>query len=194
MNTLKVEHIDFQNSMKQKTAKPLLWVGLMSIVMFFASLTSAVLVMKPANSAGSFELPSIFTLSTLVIILSSLFFHGAMLAIRKDNLRIAQIGFLITLILGITFGITQYFAWIELYENGVVFSGGSAINSFFYVITGLHFAHVFGGIVSLIIVLIKSFRKKYSSENYLGVQISITYWHFLGALWIYLFFFLRIIA
>jgi cytochrome c oxidase subunit III len=195
MTTLTAENINIQSEIKQKTAKPLLWIGLMSIVMFFSGLTSAVFVSKANTNWESFEIPSAFLISTLIIVVSSITFHAGLISIKKDKLSISKMAFMITFLLAVAFGVSQYFAWAELYANGIVFSGGqSSAGSYFYAITGLHFAHVLGGIISLIIVLIKSYRGKYNSENYLGVQVSITYWHFLGALWVYLFFFLRFIA
>jgi len=194
MTTLTAEHIDFQAEIKQKTAKPLLWVALVSIVMFFTGLTSAVIVVKPDARWVSFDVPSLFLYSTIIIVASSLLFHMGLLAIKKDKQVVSQFAFLGTFILAIAFSVSQYYAWGQLYAEGIVFSGSNLAGSFFYVITGLHLAHVLGGIISLIVVTIKSFRGKYSSSNYLGVQLSITYWHFLGALWIYLYFFLRFIA
>ena len=194
MATLTAENIDYKAEIKQKTAKPLLWVGLVSIVMFFTGLTSAVIVVKPDGNWASFDVPSLFLYSTIIIVASSILFHFGLLSIKKDNLVVAKFSFLGTFILAVAFSVSQYYAWGQLYAEGVVFSGNNLAGSFFYVITGLHLAHVLGGIISLIVVTIKAFRGIYSSSNYLGVEVSITYWHFLGALWIYLYFFLRFIA
>lgn len=194
MATLTAENIDFQAELKQKTAKPLLWVALVSIVMFFTGLTSAVIVVKPDGRWVSFDVPSLFLYSTVIIVVSSLMFHLGLQAIKKDNQKLATAFFFTTFALAIAFSVSQYYAWGDLYADGIVFSGSNLAGSFFYVITGLHLAHVVGGVISLIVVLIKSMRGKYSSSNYLGVQVSITYWHFLGGLWIYLYLFLRFIA
>lgn len=63
-------------------------------------------------------------------------------------------------------------------------------SSFMYVFTGMHFLHWIGGIIALLVIFIKSLQLKYTSENYLGIQLGSTYWHFLGILWIYLYAFL----
>lgn len=194
MESLTAKNIAYKTEVKQKTAKPLLWVALVSIVMFFIGLTSAVIVVKPDGRWVSFDIPSTFLYSTIIIILSSIIFHMGLLAIKKDKKSLSTIFFMVTFILAIAFSVSQYFAWGDLYANGIVFSGSNLAGSFFYVITGLHLAHVLGGIISLIVVLVQSFRGKYNSNNNLGVQVSITYWHFLGVLWIYLYFFLRFIA
>lgn len=194
MTSIAIENMDHKAEIRQKTAKPLLWIGLVSIVMFFGGLTSAVVVSKADNVFGAYELPTMFLISTFVIVASSIFFHIGLMAIKKDNLSIAKFSFMITLALGLAFGYTQYLGWQQLRADGIFFSGGSAADSFLYVLTILHLAHVIGGIISLIVIVTKSVKKKYNANNNLGVQLGITYWHFLGGLWVYLFFFLKYIA
>ena len=194
MSTITAENINFRADIEQKTAKQLIWIALMSIFMLFAGLTSAVIVMKPASLSTSFEFPTLFLINTIVILLSSLAFHMGLIAVKKDQLNYSKMAFISTLLLGVVFGFLQYKAWQELVANGVFLSGGGALDSFFYVLTGLHLAHMIGGIISLIVIVIKSVREKYNSKNYLRIEVSITYWHFLTALWIYLFFFLKFIA
>lgn len=197
MTAITADNINYREQVKNKTAKPLLWIGLVSIVMFFAGLTSAVVVSMGGGSFLEVPLPFAFTISTLVIIASSLSFHFGLQAIKKGNFGIAKASVLITLLLGFAFMISQWMGWTYLYENGVIAVGKSstAASSFLYLLTALHVAHLLGGIISLLVVFVKLNRNKYSSEKYLGVQLSITYWHFLGALWLYLYlFFIYIIA
>lgn len=54
----------------------------------------------------------------------------------------------------------------------------------------LHAAHLIFGLVALLVIWIRSILERYSSENYLGIQLGTIYWHFLGILWIYLYAFL----
>ena len=60
-------------------------------------------------------------------------------------------------------------------------------SSYLYLLTGLHVIHLFGGLLSLIIVSIKSFLGKYTKEDTVGIEVSSIYWHFLDFLWLYLF-------
>jgi len=60
-------------------------------------------------------------------------------------------------------------------------------SSYLYLLTGLHIVHLFGGLLSLIIVTVKSFRGKYTKEDTVGIEVSSIYWHFLDFLWLYLF-------
>ena len=194
MTSVTLENIDYKAEIKKKTSKPLLWIGIVSIVMFFSGLTSAVIVIKSDTTWDGFSFPPMFLWSTIIIVCSSLLFHIGLNSVKNDKIGLSKITFIGTLVLGLAFGITQYYAWTQLYANGVFFSGSNAVHSFLYVLTGLHFAHMLGGLISLIVVITKSVKEKYSSTNYLGIQLSITYWHFLGVLWVYLFFFLKYIA
>ena len=168
---------------------------MVSIVMFFTGLTSAVIVSQGGGGFLAIEMPFAFTISTLIIILSSITFQWATITAKKGNFSIAKWGILATFLLGLVFVCTQYMGWTALHENGYYLAGKESTqeSSYLYLLTGLHVAHLIGGLVSLIVVLVKTARNKYKVENINGIQVSLTYWHFLGALWIYLFFFLRFI-
>jgi cytochrome c oxidase subunit 3 len=177
---------------RNRVAKPMLWLAIISMCMIFGGLTSAYMVRRADPGWLTFELPSIFYMSTGVIITSSLTMFIALHSARKDNFSGIKFGMLLTLLLGITFIICQFLAWKSLVAQGI-FLGGSASNpagSFLYVISGTHLAHLIGGIIMLIYVCIKSFRKIYHSKNLLGLQLCSIYWHFLDILWVYLFLFL----
>lgn len=134
---------------------------------------------------------------------------------KKGNTAQIRTGLLITLLLGFGFMFTQYLAWADLYQNGIVLTGtvndiktnfnyipsgketlaeaggvGNVAGSFLYVITGLHVLHLLGGIISLIIVFSHATKNKYTAENHNGLSMCAVYWHFLDGLWVYLFFFL----
>lgn len=197
MSSITLENIDNKAVLKRKTSKPLLWIGIVSIVMFFSGWTSAVIVSKGgAPDWLNINLPVEFNYSTIIIILSSLFFHIGFLAIKKGKTNILKITSLLTLLLGVSFVFSQFYGWQNLYFQGIVATGSESTNasSYLYLITGFHVLHLLAGLISLIVVSVKSVLEKYNSDNYLGVELSIIYWHFLGALWIYLFLFLKYIA
>jgi len=197
MTSITVENIDSKAALKRKTAKPLLWIGIVSIIMFFSGWTSAVIVSKGgAPDWLNIDMPFAFTASTVIILLSSLFFHLGLVSIKKGQKQKLKALTLLTLVLGVGFVVSQFIGWKELYENGIVATGSMSTNasSYLYLITVFHVLHLLAGIISLIVVSVKSFKGKYDSTNYLGVELSLIYWHFLGALWVYLFFFLKYIA
>jgi cytochrome c oxidase subunit 3 len=186
--------LEEKKEIKRKTAKPLLWISMVSMVMIFAGLTSGYVVRRADGEWMTFELPSIFYISTLLIILSSItMLWTAMEAKKKDNN--VTLGLAISLALGLAFGVSQFYAWNELTDLGIFFTGDgvSASGSFIYAITGMHLAHVVGGIIALTVSLINSIRGEYSPENKLGLELTAIFWHFLDLLWVYLFLFLLFI-
>lgn len=196
METLKVKrpnpHKAEIRAAKRKTAKPLLWIGIVSIVMLFAGLTSAYVVRADNGNWLLFQLPDIALLSTAIIITSSLTLYVGQRAIKKDNTRLTAVSLLVTLILGLAFFYTQMEAWKQLTAQGIYFVGkySNAAGSFLYLIAAVHLAHMVGGLIALSVSFTKALLKKYSSADYLGIELTAIYWHFLDLLWVYLFLFL----
>ena len=177
---------------RNRTAKPLMWVGIVGMVMLFAGMTSAYIVRQAEGNWLYFDLPVTFYVSTAVIIASSLTMLLAQYAIKKDNITLTTVMLLATLVLGSLFAMLQFQAWGELVDTGVFFAGreSNASGSFLYALTGLHLAHLAGGLFALIFTSIKSILKKYSAEDHVGIGVAATYWHFLDILWVYLLLFL----
>jgi len=177
---------------RKKTAKPLLWIGIVSIVMLFSGLTSAYVVRADNGNWLVFQLPSIAIISTAIIVFSSFTIFLAQMAIKKNNFKATSWLLFITFILGLAFTYTQYLGWKELTLQGIYFLGkySNASGSFLYLITIVHLLHLFGGLIALLITLTKSIKKSYNAQDYLGIELAAIYWHFLDALWIYLFLFL----
>jgi len=176
---------------KRKSAKPMLWISMISMTMMFAGLTSAYVVSRKRSDWVSFDLPNAFYISTILIILSSIAFLLAKNFIRKDNRQLTTIFLLLTLILGLGFVFFQLEGFKELFNSGLFFAGeySTVKSSFIYGITLAHLVHIIAGIIVLVIVIYNHLRKKYSSKNFLGLELGAIFWHFVDILWIYLFFF-----
>ncbi|WP_162341293.1 cytochrome c oxidase subunit 3 [Cyclobacterium salsum] len=166
-----------------------LWLFIVSVVMVFAGMTSAYIVRQSEGNWLEFDLPNVFWYTSGIIVLSSLSMHWSYLAAKKDNFNTLKLGLLITTLLGISFLIGQWYSWEALVAEDVYFVGNPA-GSFMYVFTGLHAFHLISGVIFLIIVLISSLRNKIHSQNLPQLEMCVTYWHFLGGLWLYLFMFL----
>lgn len=178
---------------QQYTAhKIILWLGIASIIMLFGGLTSAYIVRQAEGNWLIFELPFTFYISTGIIILSSVSMVYAVSSIKKENNQRALLGLIITLALGLGFMVFQLLSWQQLVRQEVFFIGNPS-GSFLYVISGLHLAHVIGGFIFLGVAIYKTAKKNYSSRNHSGLILCSTYWHFLDALWVYLFVFLLLI-
>lgn len=171
-----------------------LWLFMGSVVMLFAALTSAYIVRQAEGNWMLFELPRLFWVNTGVILISSVTIQWAYFSAKRDNLETVKLALSVTTLLGIAFLVGQYLAWGQLVEGNVYFVNdrASAVSgSFVYVISGLHGLHIVSGVIFLVVVLIATFRFKTHSKNLTQMEMCMTYWHFLGGLWLYLFLFLQ---
>ena len=180
---------------KRKSAKPMLWVSMISMTMMFAGLTSAYVVSRKRSDWVSFDLPSAFYISTVLIVLSSITFMLAKHYIKKDNRRLTTLNLFSTLLFGCSFVFAQFEGFNELFNEGFVFAGAQSTvkSSFIYGITLAHLAHIFAGLIVLLVVIYNHLTKKYSATNSLGLVLGAIFWHFVDILWIYLFFFFYLV-
>ena len=179
-----------QTTTKIPTPKIVLWVAMASMIMLFAGLTSGYVVRQAEGNWMQFEVPLAFYFSTGLLMASSVTMLWAQKAVKNDQLQSLKTALIITLGLGLAFVFSQFLGYNQLVNQGVYFTGGNIAGSFFYVITGLHIAHLAGGILALIFTSGKAIIEKYNSGNVLGIQLCASYWHFLDFLWLYLFVFL----
>lgn len=162
-----------------------LWVALGSIIMMFAGLTSAYIVKRSQPNWSTFEMPVLFWYSTAVILVSSLTMQMALRSFKQRE-RMKYRGLLtLTVLLGIAFIVMQWFGFSQIWASGITFAGAGG-GQFLYIIAGLHAIHVIGGLIALAIMFFKAVSTKSRNYNSVPVEVMATYWHFVGALWIYL--------
>ncbi|MFN7313146.1 MAG: heme-copper oxidase subunit III [Bacteroidota bacterium] len=169
--------------------KFVVWLLIVASVMLFASFTSAYIVRRGEGNWLLFDMPNVFAVSTVIVFLGSVTMQWAYMAAKKDELNQVKSGLILTLILGLGFVISQWLGWQALVANNIHFVGNPS-ESFFYVISGIHLAHMVGGIIFLLIIIVKAYQFKVHKKNILSINLCTTYWHFLGIAWIYLYFFL----
>jgi len=176
---------------RNKSAKPMLWVSMISMVMFFAGLTSAYVISMRRDDWVTFELPDAFYISTILIILSSITITISQKLLKKDKRELSIVFLLITFLLGITFIWQQYAGFEDLRNAGLFFTGPTSTvsTSFIIGISLMHAVHVFAGIIVLLVVIYNHFKYRYKSDDLLGFELGAIFWHFVDVLWIYLFFF-----
>jgi cytochrome c oxidase subunit 3 len=174
----------------------IMWVAIGSIVMMFAGMTSAYIVKKNQGNWLAIELPVLFWYSTAVIVVSSLTMLLAQKAIQSGKNSSYRAFISLTAILGVVFVTLQWLGFKNLELRGIALIGAqsNSASSFLFVITGLHMFHVIGGVIALIVVVLRAFWVKTSETGVVPVQIVATYWHFVDILWIYLFIFYQMIA
>ncbi len=167
----------------------ILWMFMVSIVMVFAALTSAYIVRQAEGNWLTFELPSLLWYASVILVLSSVTAQLAYRAAKQDNITSVKALLSLTVILGTAFLIAQIYTWGALVGESVFFVGNPA-GSFIYVIMGVHGFHLISGLLYLLIMLARAFQYNVHSKKLLHLGLSVSYWHFLDGLWLYLFVFL----
>ena len=243
-----LQEVQDQKIVKEKAAKNLLTIGIISIIMMFGGLVSAFIVGQGGNFWVNLNLPNAFWISSGIIIASSLTINLALSFIKRNDAKKSNLMLLLTLVLGIAFGFYQFKGWGQLIERGSFFIGPimdktdggfflkgeygkdftvsfgseelvyenlrlyfpdgrelSAIqydnlmnqrntaSSYYYLFTFLHLLHLVGGILYLIGVTVRGYLNQFSADNYLKIKLISIYWHFIDALWLFLFLFLQFI-
>lgn len=176
-----------------RAKKNMLWFGIISLTMSFAGLTSAYVISKERKDwLTDFEIPQAFYLSLAVIILSSITFHFAKNLIQKDENKGAMWLLISTLVLGIAFVYLQFRGFSEIIANGYFFTGSesSITTSFIYLVVLMHLAHISAALITVLAVIYNHYKLKYKNGKTLGIELAVTFWHFVDILWIYLFLFL----
>lgn len=169
-----------------------LWVGIGSIIMMFAGLTSAYIVKSGQPSWQNVQTPNVFWVSTAVLIISSITLQTALRSFKHRNMGMFRSLLSATLGLGIAFVVLQWVGFNWLWQHGVKFQGAGA-GQFLYIIFGLHAVHVLGGIIALIVLILKQYFGKSKTYDATPFEVMSTYWHFVDVLWCYLLVFFIVI-
>ncbi len=164
-----------------------LWVGIASICMMFAGLTSAFVVRRAAGMWLEFQLPNVFFYSTLVMLASSITLHLSYTGFKAGQEKRYKLLLLATAILGFVFVVLQYAGWVALTDMGVTITTNPS-SSFVYLISGLHAAHVLGGVAALVYALIQAYVLPFNPtpKRRKRFNLVVNYWHFVDLLWVYL--------
>ena len=157
-----------------------------SEIMLFGSFFTAYFFVRVVNSAPSwppppFHLPVFVAgVNTAILLTSSFTMHWALQAIKRGSRAGLQAGLVLTLLLGLTFLLTQ----IREYSRVGFAPHDNAFGTVFYGLTGLHGAHVFVGLTLLTFATTRAFRGHFTPQAHWGVEIPGIYWHFVDVMWI----------
>jgi cytochrome c oxidase subunit 3 len=174
-----------------------MWVGLASVTMMFTSLSSAYIVRSiSANDWVSLPMPPLLIASTILILASSVTLETARRKLKKSTASVVEAAqvyrqwLFMTVVLGAGFLLSQVFAWRKLAAQGIYMSSNPH-SSFFYLLTGAHAVHLAGGLLGISFLWLRSRRILNEAAQVHKRQASVDavtiYWHFMDALWIYLF-------
>jgi cytochrome c oxidase subunit 3 len=167
-----------------------MWLFLLVLGVLFVATILGYLVVRIDNG-GSFvpsdapPPPTLLLVSTLALLVSSYTMQRAVAAGRQGDPR--QGGMMVvTMLLAVAFLATQGIAWAELVRENLTITDNLYAWTF-YVLTGLHAAHVIGGLPPMAITTWRAMKARYGPENHRGIVYCAMYWHFLDGVWIALY-------
>lgn len=168
-----------------------IWVFLASEVIFFAALITTFLVFRDKSVPGTPNPHDILTLliptiNTMVLLISSVTMVMALESIKQNKFRATCIWLGVTALLGATFLILKGTEYSELFAEGLTPSA-SIFGSVYFTVTGFHAAHILVGIIWILSVIALTIRGRFSSTNFLPVEIVGLYWHFVDLVWVAIF-------
>jgi cytochrome c oxidase subunit 3 len=170
-----------------------MWIVLAAVLMMFAAL-SVVYMMTSRQQSGPVAMPTMFFVSTALILISSGTFHRAKRSLQQDRPRSYLRWLLATLVLGVGFLVSQLVSWRQLARAGVYFAGHPR-STFFYLATALHGAHLIGGIGLIFYLVVRRLRLVWPLEaekNAAWNSVVGLYWHTMDGIWVWLFLLLLI--
>jgi heme/copper-type cytochrome/quinol oxidase subunit 3 len=136
-------------------------------------------------------------LMTFLLICSSVTMVKGLAALQDGDLKGMRNFLALTILGGVVFLTLQAYEWTHLIHEGLGLTGNpwgaSQFGTTFFVLTGFHGCHVFGGVVYLSCVLTKGMRGGYSATDYNGVETAGLYWHFVDLVWILVFTFVYLL-
>lgn len=173
------------------------WIYLMSDALIFATLFATFGVLSSSFAGGPtpheiFELPLV-ALNTAILLISSITFGFAMLAMDRGHIRNTQMWLLVTAALGAAF------VGVELYEFSNLIAEGatpqrSGFLSAFFTLVGTHGLHVTTGIIWIFVMLVQVGKRGLIPENKRRLLCLSMFWHFLDVVWIGVFTFVYLLG
>ncbi len=159
-------------------------LGIVSILMFFMALASAFLVRRGNGVWVPVHIPTLMWINTVVLLASSATLEMARHRLSQGRLSVYRNLWLVTTALGIGFLAGQVVAWRQLVAEGIYLASNPA-SSFFYIFTGAHALHLFGGLAALVYVAKRNFDQAQVTRS-VAAEVTSFYWHFMDALWLFL--------
>jgi cytochrome c oxidase subunit 3 len=162
-----------------------LQLGLAAIVMFFMALASSYIVRKGlGNDWQRTPMPMVVWFNTAILLASSVTIILARRKLDGGDREAFRSWWWVTTGLGLLFLSGQIIAWRQLAAAGMMLATNPS-SSFFYLLTAAHGAHLAGGILALLYVTFRKWRRSRISQATAAEMASI-YWHFMDGLWVFL--------
>lgn len=170
-----------------------MWVFLTSEIMFFAGLIGSYIVLRLGSTSwpdpwAVLNIP-LLTINTTILLTSSLTMVLAVTAIQRNDQKGAARHLLITALLGLLFLIVKVADYVHMVHSGFTISS-NLFGSCYYLLTGFHGLHVLSGVILMVCLFFQTRAGRFSAGNFVRIESSGLYWHFIDAIWVVLFAFL----
>ena len=166
------------------------WIFLVTDCILFGTLfaTYAVLYTHTDGHLTGRELFEVsgFTIETFILLTSSFTSGLALLAINKERMKPFMAWLIVTIFLGLSFVGLEINEFAKMIAEGASISTNAFLSSFFTLV-GTHGLHVSFGIIWMLAIMIQIRRHGINAVTKQKVFIVGLYWHFLDAVWIFLF-------
>ncbi len=129
---------------------------------------------------------------TFLLICSSVTMVEALAGIRQGNRAKFGKFLFLTILGGAMFLGLQAYEWTHLLEHGQSIRRNN-FGATFFILTGFHGMHVFGGVCYLTIILLVGLAGRFTAEHNSEVEIAGLYWHFVDLIWILVFTFVYLL-
>ena len=171
-----------------------MWIFIFGEIAFFGTLFGAYVFLRMNSPLTGFvwprpgEVHNIFWggFNTIILLTSGLTMVFALTFARRGSYRGLQGSLVATFALGAFFMVNKAFEWHELFASGFTFSTSTA-SGIYYVLTGVHGAHVIAGLVALTYVMVKALKASSTTQASGAVEIFGIYWGMVDAVWVFLF-------
>lgn len=172
--------------------RPIAWWGMafliMTEAMIFAGLLSSYFFIRassPSWPLGGIAEPPLLRIGimTVVLLASSIPVVWAEHGIKRGDATQLQAGLFLGFVMGAAFLAHQAIEYHELAFGW----RDNAYASLFYVITGLHGAHLLVGLVMSAVVMLKAATGRFTADRHQTVTIFGMYWHFVDVVWCFVF-------
>ena len=181
----------FQGVSKMKLG---MWVFLSSEIVLFGSFLAAYIFIRGAAvtfpAPGSIHDIPLGTLNTIILATSGLTMFLAIQAIRQGDRRRLMQWMSVTFMLGSTFMGIKISEWVNLGSSGFTLSAPYPFNlaaSAYYIIVGLHGAHVTAGLIMMVYLMKKTKDGNYTKESHEAIENFGLYWAFIDIVWCFIF-------
>jgi cytochrome c oxidase subunit 3 len=130
---------------------------------------------------------------TFILICSSVTMVEAISGVQHGSQSKFKFFLFLTIVGGITFLIMQAFEWHHLLIERGMSIHRDLFDATFFILTGFHGCHVFGGVIYNLVIWIRGLMGKIPQSKAGLVEIAGLYWHFVDLVWILIFTFIYLI-